>query len=122
MVEDYEPSPVEIDSQDISAGVAPPSETGGEPAPPEQEAPPPDDTLCCEVAFDMFDVDLDPEGLGLWKALEECATVSARPGQKRRVEVSFRKLGPTDPGEIPRCNAQGVAELVGKPGYHHSQE
>ncbi|CAE7322055.1 RE2, partial [Symbiodinium sp. CCMP2456] len=95
----YEPSPVEEQFPEIvgpDAGSAP-SAAAGEPFDnPAQEPLPSDSALCCEIALDIFDVDLDSQGSGLWKALEECAVVAARPGQKRRVEVSFRKLGPED--------------------------
>ncbi|CAE7884699.1 RE1 [Symbiodinium microadriaticum] len=98
-LEMYVPSPAEEQFPEIlgpDAGAAP-SAAAGEPLDnPAQEPLPSDAVLCCEVALDIFDVDLDPQGNGLWKALEECAVVAARPGQKRRVEVSFRKLGPED--------------------------
>ena len=72
-----------------------------------------EDATCCEIALDVFDVDLDPSGQGLWSALEECcAAVAARPGQKRRVEVSFRKLGPADREKISQGNEEGVAKLA----------
>ena len=54
-----------------------------------------EDALCCEVSFDVFSTDIK-DGQSLWQVLEECAAVDARPGQKRRVEVNFRKLGVDD--------------------------
>ena len=56
----------------------------------------PEEAMCCEIAFDVFQTDVVADDKFLWKVLEECATVDARPGQKRRVEVSFRKLSPSD--------------------------
>ncbi|CAE7551398.1 RE1 [Symbiodinium necroappetens] len=83
---DYEPSPADVAD---SAMAAPPGTPEGAcPEPPDG-----DDALCCEIALDVFDVDLDSKGQGLWTALEECATVAARPGQKRRVEDRERFRG-----------------------------
>ncbi|CAE7232443.1 RE1 [Symbiodinium sp. CCMP2456] len=57
---------------------------------------PDSDNLCCEIALDIFETDIVDDPGSLWTVLDECAVVAARPGQKRRVEVSFRKLGPKD--------------------------
>ena len=56
---------------------------------------PPEDALCCEISLDVFNCEVQDE-MSLWQVLEECATVNAKPGQKRRVEVNFRKLGIDD--------------------------
>ena len=92
---EYSPSMPDSTMED-SVGVAPPSPVGPEASEPAAEEDLNHISTCCELAFDVFDVDLDSNGLGLWSALEECVAVTAKPGQKRRVEVSFRKLGPED--------------------------
>ena len=56
----------------------------------------PKEAMCCEISFDVFQTDVVPDEKFLWTVLEECAAVDAQPGQKRRVEVSFRKLNPSD--------------------------
>ena len=54
-----------------------------------------EDAMCCEISLDVFNCEVQDE-MSLWQVLEECATVNAKPGQKRRVEVNFRKLGIDD--------------------------
>ncbi|CAE7253172.1 RE1 [Symbiodinium sp. CCMP2592] len=96
---DYSPSVAEAPEPSSGSAMQDVAPSPSEEVPPNSSDPAPllnDAALCCEVAFDVFDLDLDPEGPGLWGALEECATVASRPGQKRRVEVSFRRLNPGD--------------------------
>ena len=62
----------------------------------ETETLPDAENLCCEIAFDIFAADVCESPGCLWEILDECAVTAARPGQKRRVEVSFRKLGEED--------------------------
>ena len=96
---DYSPSVAEAPEPSSGSAMQDDAPPRSEAAVPETSDPAPllnDAAMCCEVAFDIFDLDLDPDGPGLWGALEECAAVTSRPGQKRRVEVSFRKLSPGD--------------------------
>ncbi|CAE7606331.1 RE2 [Symbiodinium sp. CCMP2592] len=62
----------------------------------EAEDLPDADNLCCELSFDVFSTDITSDIGCLWDILDECAVTAARPGQKRRVEVSLRKLGAAD--------------------------
>ena len=62
------------------------------------EGGPDEDSQCCEISLDVFATDVSSDPQCLWDVLEECAftVAAARPGQKRRVEVNFRKLGSED--------------------------
>ena len=56
----------------------------------------PEETMVCEVSFDIQPEDIRDDIFCLWSALAECAEVRTQPAQKRRVEVSFRKLDEAD--------------------------
>ena len=102
---EYSPSnaPAEPADSAVPVPLAPEgSEPGGsgshlesEPVPESPSNLPPEDALCCEISLDVFECEVQDE-MSLWQVLEECATVSTKPGQKRRVEVNFRKLGVDD--------------------------
>ena len=99
-LQDYSPSVAPADPPlpegDADMDVLPPvPDTPGELS--EAEVLPGEENMCCEIAFDVFLSDVETGPSGLWEVLDECAvTASARPGQKRRVEVNFRKLGAAD--------------------------
>ena len=101
-----EPIPDEL--EDYSPSLPPPEPPEGtlDPAemPPVPDSPwasdtemlPASDNLCCEITLDVFETDVTDDAGCLWQVLDECAVTAARPGQKRRVEVNFRKLGDAD--------------------------
>ena len=99
-LQDYSPSVAPADPPlpegDADMDVLPPvPDTPGELS--EAEVLPGEENMCCEIAFDVFLSDVETGPSGLWEVLDECAvTASARPGQKRRVEVNFHKLGAAD--------------------------
>ena len=55
-----------------------------------------EEAMLCEVSFDVYDVDVTSDELCLWEVLDQCTVASSRPAQKRRVEISFRKLSEHD--------------------------
>ena len=79
--------------------VAIPDESASEP----DAALPDEGAMCCEVALDVFQTAVTQSQDFLWAVLEECAAVEARPGQKRRVEVSFRRLKSVGAGKAVGC-------------------
>ena len=72
-----------------------PSNSPGDSHGPEVDMPPSEDAMCCEISLDVFLSDIRDDA-SLWQVLEECAMVTPKPGQKRRVEVVFPKLGTDD--------------------------
>ena len=57
---------------------------------------PEEGAMCCEVSCDINPEDLKEDAFCLWEVLEECEEVPPKAAQKRRVEVSFKKLTPED--------------------------
>ena len=55
-----------------------------------------EEAMCCEVALDVFGVDVTSDDMCLWEVLDQCMVAASRPAQKRRVEVSFRRLSDSD--------------------------
>ena len=78
--------------------------SAAESAPHEPATAIPDEAMCCEVSFDVFPEDAQQEDMfALWTALAECAEVKSKPAQKRRVEVSFRRLCAEDKEKFRRA-------------------
>ena len=72
-------------------------ESAAEPSSREVEEPSGSAEDVCEIALDVYTTDVTRDEQCLWSVLDQCvAEVAARPGQKRRVEVNFRKLGASD--------------------------
>ena len=89
------PTGEHVPSQEGGMGIEPASE-GHAAASAGDHSAVPEEAMCCEVAFDIYPEDVQDAVSCLWTVLEECAEVRSKPAQRRRVEVSFRKLSAED--------------------------
>ena len=93
---------------DEKGGVQLECSASGEPHSDSAEIPlPAEESMCCEIALDVFEDDIE-DMFRLWTVLEECAAVQTAPACKRRV----------GPCKIQTGHEQGVAILARKQGDH----
>ena len=95
-------TPLPGDAQSPEGGLDRPSEAShpeGGTADIADELEIPEDAEFCEVSPDVYMTDIVSDEQCLWSVLEQCA----KPAQKRRVELSFKKLTSEEKGRFRRA-------------------